>query len=147
MLDSNKEAFRHLRKGDRDLRGNFNFLKFYVISHYPDFIRRFGAVCGVDTEYSEVGHKTHIKEFYRRTNKRSDYMNQIFNHDIRAYNMLTIAAMILRAKTSRVSNGAGSIDAQATSTSQILPLTKLKASNLCPSKTDQETCKKMGKNP
>jgi len=75
MLDLNKEAFRHLRKGERDPRGNFNFPKFYVISYYPDFIRRFSVACGVDTEHSEAGYKIYIKEFYPRTNKYSDYIN------------------------------------------------------------------------
>ena len=75
ILDLNKEAFRHLRKGERDLQGNFNFLKFHVISYYPDFIRRFSVACSVNTEHLEAGYKIHIKEFYPYTNKHSDYMN------------------------------------------------------------------------
>jgi len=51
----------------------FNFPKFYVIIHYLNFIRLYGAVNNFDIKYSETIYKYFIKEYYFKTNKRFIY--------------------------------------------------------------------------
>jgi hypothetical protein len=147
IIDLKKEAFRCIRQGDKESRGHFNFPKFHIISHYPEFIRRFGAACGVDTQHSEAGHRYHLKDFYTRTNKHKDYMNQIFKHNIRAHHMRAMGAMILAAKATRTSNGSGGIDTQVTSLSQQIELRKLGNNKPAQSKTCRQECHENGKNP
>jgi hypothetical protein len=63
-INKTKEAFCtiYYRKG-KD-KGYFNFLKFYIILYYTNFIRHFSSTNSVDTSYSEVGYKYYLKVFY-----------------------------------------------------------------------------------
>jgi hypothetical protein len=70
-INKMKVAFRALHPLDKSTNeGYFNFPKFHVMTHYTLFIQDFGVADNFDIEYSKVGHKYHIKDFYRRTNKQ-----------------------------------------------------------------------------
>jgi hypothetical protein len=63
-INKTKEAFCtiYYRKG-KD-KGHFNFPKFYIMSHYANFIRHFSSTNSIDTSHSEAGHKYYLKAFY-----------------------------------------------------------------------------------
>ena len=70
-IDKTKAVFKQFRPVDKATdEGHFNFPKFHAMTHYTSSIREYGAADNCDTEYSEAGHKYHVKAFYGRTNKR-----------------------------------------------------------------------------
>ena len=78
----------------------FNFPKFHVVTHYMDYIRRFGTLDGVDTAHGESAHPIIVKEPYKRTNKRKDFEDQIIRHDARRLAMSSIENTYLVQNTS-----------------------------------------------
>lgn len=74
--------------GHHRLDGHFNFPKWHVQCHYPEYIRQYGAADNFDTEHSEANHKFHVKDFYDRTNKRETYLEQLIGHSIRRLNAI-----------------------------------------------------------
>lgn len=89
-LDVLKEAFRPFTKS----QNGFNIPKFHAISHYPMMIEKFGSADGYDTAMFEAAHSYLIKDWYKRTNKRNGYEQQIFDHNIRAVNVLAMQDLI-----------------------------------------------------
>jgi hypothetical protein len=122
-IDKTKEAFRAVRCGEGEDEGHFNFPKFHMMSHYANFIRRFGSTDGIDTSHSEAGHKYHLKAFYSRTNKGETYLDQIFAHNIQRQNELAISSLLLYESTAAASQGKGSIQVYGTRTSREVDLT------------------------
>ncbi len=55
--------------------GHFNFLKFYVMTHYTLCIQDFGTTDNFDIEHSEARYKYHVKDFYGRINKWQGFEN------------------------------------------------------------------------
>jgi hypothetical protein len=123
-IDKTKEAFRSVRAGENGGDGHFNFPKFHAMSHYVEYIRRFGSADGTDTSHSEAGHKYHLKAFYSRTNKGEEYMNQIFAHTIRRQNELSMSNMIFSKHTASTSQGNDRIETYGTKASQVIDLSK-----------------------
>ena len=66
---------------------HWNYPKFHSISHYPDFIRRWGAPDGYNSDVMEAAHKYLLKSFYDRTNKGKRYQDQIAKHNTIATNI------------------------------------------------------------
>lgn len=95
-MDKLKEIFRGFRPVDKDTnQGHFNFPKFHVITHYPEFIRRFGGADGSDTSHPEAAHKYLLKAFYGRTNKREGFLTQILHHNTRRTRMQAMEDVLL----------------------------------------------------
>ncbi len=70
-INSFKNEFKHLRSSDKNTQNDhFNFLKFHVMSHYAEFIRKYETVDEYDTSYDEIKHKYMFKKYYERINKR-----------------------------------------------------------------------------
>jgi hypothetical protein len=85
-----KKVFRQSRSIEQNIEeDHFNFLKFHVISHYSNFIRKFEASNEYDTFHDEARHKYMIKEFYHRTNKRETFQAQLIEHNNRRLSILT----------------------------------------------------------
>ncbi len=74
---------------------NFNYFKFYVISHYMNFIWRYEDADDFDTFYMKIAHKFLIKDYYDLTNKRENFQMQILHHNTWWINMLTMKDIIL----------------------------------------------------
>ena len=73
-INKMKVAFRALHPLNKSTNeGHFNFLKFHTMTHYTLFIQDFGVADNYNTEHSKVGHKYHMKDFYRRMNKKQGY--------------------------------------------------------------------------
>ncbi len=85
-----KEVFKQFRHDE-----NFNYLKFHVISHYMNFIRRYEDADDFDTSYMKIAHKFLIKDYYNLTNKRENFQMQILHHNTRWINMLIMRDIIL----------------------------------------------------
>ncbi len=85
-----KEVFKQFQHDE-----NFNYLKFHVISHYMNFIRRYEDADDFDTSYMKIAHKFLIKDYYDLTNKRENFQMQILHHNTRWVNMLTMKDIIL----------------------------------------------------
>jgi hypothetical protein len=93
-IDLLKGAFARYRpKSDKE--AHWNTPKFHMLSHYAEFIRRFGAPNGFDTEHLEAPHKFLLKQFYDRTNKNDEYLIQIAEHNTRANNLKAMAHRVL----------------------------------------------------
>ncbi|KAN0083692.1 hypothetical protein V8E54_002780, partial [Elaphomyces granulatus] len=87
---------------DKDESGHFNFPKFHAITHYPEFIRMFGTMDGVDTSQMEAAHKWIVKEHFSRTNKHADFQEQIIRHSTRQSNAMAMEELILHGQTKPV---------------------------------------------
>jgi hypothetical protein len=86
-MDKTKNVFLPFRPSEQR-EAHFNIPKLHGITHYPESIQRLGAIRQSDTEYGEQAHKKQ-KEFYRRTNKRDNYEEQMLR-----YNTVYLDAMV-----------------------------------------------------
>jgi hypothetical protein len=112
-IDKMKVAFRALRPVDKSTdEGHFNFPKFYAITYYTSFIWDFGAADNYDTEHSEAGHKYHVKDFYRRTNKKRGYQGQICLHNTQQMNILAMEDVLFHDQSRHSTQGNNQIKAQ-----------------------------------
>jgi hypothetical protein len=68
-INALKWAFKHYLSAEF----NFNYSKWYVISYWIDFIRRFNSADNFDFIYFEAAYIYYVKVFYKLTNKRDDY--------------------------------------------------------------------------
>lgn len=73
---------------------HFNIPKLHALTHYVDFIRRYGSAQNFDTCYGEAAHKFLLKDFFPRTNKSQKFDRQILDHNIRRVNMLAMADLL-----------------------------------------------------
>ena len=96
-MDKTKEAFLPYRPDDKN-PPNFNIPKLHAISHYPEMIRVFGALMGTTTEHGERAHIPQ-KNFYRRTNKREGYEEQMIYLNTELTNTMVMQEMELWENT------------------------------------------------
>ncbi len=68
--------------------GHFNFLKWHVISHYPEWIKRYGSAMGFTTGIGEAMHITWIKDSFKRTNMRKGYEKQILDYNVKKFSQI-----------------------------------------------------------
>ena len=75
IIDMTKGVFHEQWVKDAQGDAHFNYPKFYVISHYLDFIWKWGVLDGFDSgSMTEVPYKYLLKFFYVRTNKDDTYL-------------------------------------------------------------------------
>ena len=67
-----KKIFREFRKEKRDLINYFNFLKYYILSHWILHIKKYETSIKYNNFAKETMHKE-VKSQYDRTNKHSNY--------------------------------------------------------------------------
>ena len=96
-MDKTKDVFLPFRPSKAGLP-HFNIPKLHAITHYPESIQRLGAIGGTDTEYSEQAHKLQ-KAFYRRTNKRNNYEEQMLRYNTMHLNTMLRNELELWAST------------------------------------------------
>ena len=69
------------------------------MTHYSENIRNFNNVVEMNSSYDENAYKFIIKKFYDRINRNFNFFNeQIFMHNIRRYNILTMNDILLYVK-------------------------------------------------
>src|SRR5277367_6246025 len=125
-IDRMKVAFKALRPVDKSTdEGHFNFPKFHIMTHYTSFIRDFGAADNFDTEHSEAGHKYQVKEFYKRTNKRQGYEDQICLHITRRTKMLAMEDALFHDQSRHTTQGNDQIRAQVSVPAREQNLTRI----------------------
>ena len=134
-----KAAVSHYRPD-----GHFNFPKWHAQSHYPDFIRRYGAADNFDTEHGEANHKFHVKDFYDRTNKRETYLEQLVGHSIRRLNAIATEDIRLFRESNPVTTKCKEPQATVTLPTRSLGL---KALPNVPKADEYITMKRFGLNP
>ena len=99
-IDKLKRVFKESRPQAKDTEErHFNIPKLHAMTHYIDFIKKYGSATGFDTCYGEAAHKYLMKEFFPRTNKGETFQQQILLHNTRRHNMVAMADMILYRKT------------------------------------------------
>ena len=99
-IDLLKEVFRPHRPLDKATgKGHFNFPKFHSISHIPEMIRSFGPPDGLTTQVGEKAHVEFFKNYYARTNKHDDYIEQIMRHDVAHVKMITMRDLVMHQDT------------------------------------------------
>ncbi len=83
-INQTKAVFRDGRRTDTMIRasksGHFNFSKWHVMSHYPEWIKYYRSATGFTTGIGEAMHITWIKNFFQQTNMRKSYEKQILDH-------------------------------------------------------------------
>jgi len=83
-----KEVFRSIRSIDPIIKEAYcNFPKFHVMVYYPDFVRFYGCLDGTDLEIPEMVYRYIVKQSYDRTNKKDDFLDQIFLYNIYRVNI------------------------------------------------------------
>jgi hypothetical protein len=82
------------------------------MTHYSSCIQEYGAADNFDTEHSEAAHKYHVKAFYRRTNKRQGYENQICLYNTRHINILVMTNVLFHRKSRYTTQSGNNIEAQ-----------------------------------
>ena len=91
---------------------HFNFPKFHTMTHYTSCIQEYKAADNFDTEHSKAAHKYHVKAFYRKTNKRKSYEDQICLHNTRRINMLVMTNVLFHRKSRYTTQSGNDIEAQ-----------------------------------
>jgi Plavaka transposase len=119
QMDKLKWAFRKYRHD-----GHFNFPKFHVITHYPEFIRMYRTTEGVDTSNTEAAHKYLIKEHFSRTNKHDDFQEQIIRHLTRRTNAIAMEELVLYSHTAPRTNTDDQLESKVTQPSRPLNLVR-----------------------
>ncbi len=86
-----KSVFRETRQfAQENENEHFNFLKFHVMSHYSDFIRKYDTIDDYDISHDEIKHKYMIKQYYDRINKRKTFQKQLIQHNKRRMKILVM---------------------------------------------------------
>ena len=77
QINQTKGTFKDARQTDAMIRavkaGHFNFPKWHVMSHYPDWIKLYRSATGFTTGIEEAIHITWIKDFIKQINIRKGY--------------------------------------------------------------------------
>jgi hypothetical protein len=95
-INAFKHEFRDLRSQNKNIEeDHFNFLKFHVMSHYSEFIRKYETIDEYDTFHDEIKHKYMLKKYYEKINKRDTFQEQLFWHNKRRVNVLTLKNIFL----------------------------------------------------
>ena len=55
--------------------------------YYFDFVRLYGCLDDTDLEIAEMVYRYIVKQLYDRTNKKNDFLDQIFLHNIYKINI------------------------------------------------------------
>jgi len=93
-IDLTKGVFDEQRPKDKNGDSKWDYPKLHALSHYADFIRRWGALDGYNTDMMEAAHKFLLKAFYGMTNKGHLYQNQIARHNTRYTNLWAMSSVL-----------------------------------------------------
>ena len=97
-LDKTKIAFEnHCPINVKLIQPTFNYLKFYAMTNFVQYIRNYNSTINYDTAHNEVAYKYFLKTFYGRINKK-EYELQILEYNIRHTNVIAMQDVILIAK-------------------------------------------------
>ena len=108
-LDRLKTVFAKYRPqnttddADNKDEGLFNIPKLNVMTHYVAFIRLHGSAQGFDTSSPESAHRTHLKDFFPRTNGNEGWETQMLAHNVRWHRMMAMNDIQTRLKTKETS--------------------------------------------
>ena len=70
-LENTKIVFKHHRPIDSKLyQPTFNYPKFYVISHFVQYIWDYSSAVNYNTAHSKLAHKYFLQVFYNKINKK-----------------------------------------------------------------------------
>lgn len=121
-MNQTKEAFRRYR-GKKDEGGiwcedgHFNFPKFHAIVHYTDQIQWLGNATDLETGHFEYDHRRFIKDFFKNTNKRKGWEDQVMAHYRRWLNMaaeMDISGLTRKKNAAEVRAGKEELPNEAT---------------------------------
>lgn len=97
-LEKTKMAFEQYRPINSKLcQPTFNYFKFHAISHFVQYIWNYGNTVNYNIAHSKAVHKYLLKVIYNKTNKKK-YNSQIWQHNIRHTNIITIKDVIILEK-------------------------------------------------
>ncbi|SRR6266498_1969952 len=69
QIHETKKLFRNTQISAKNPEGDFNILKFYIFTHYIEFIRLYGSAVNMIINIDETAYKILLKAYYDRTNK------------------------------------------------------------------------------
>ena len=98
-LEKTKIAFEQYWPIDSKLcQPTFNYPKFYVISHFVQYIWDYNSAVNYDTAHSKAVYKYPLKVFYHKINKKK-YKSQIWQYNVRHTNIIAMKEIIILEKT------------------------------------------------
>ena len=80
---------------------HFNFFKMHIFQHYFAYIKEYDNLVNYSIDKNENIHKK-IKLNYDKTNKYDDYQKQLFRHNTRKINMMTMSDLLLYENTKNI---------------------------------------------
>ncbi len=91
-INQTKRTFRDARQTGAMIRegknGYFKFPKWHIMSHYPEWIKRYRNAMGFSTGIREVMYITWIKDFFKQTNMRKGYEKQILDYNVEKFSLM-----------------------------------------------------------
>ena len=125
QIDMLKHQFARFRPTTKDGNHHFNIPKLHALTHYREYIERFGATDNTDSEHSEAAHKYCIKRFFNRTNKRATFEEQLVGHNLRREKILAMEDRRFYANTTCSRIVEANMQAQSTRIARAFSLSKL----------------------
>lgn len=127
-IDQTKGAFRDTRRTNTMVRagksGHFNFLKWYIISYYLEWIKRYGSITGFTTGIGEAIHIIWIEDFFKRTNMRKGYEKQILDHNVEKFSLIVRDDIVMFSSTKTFTEADKNATLQVNSVSGAKKITK-----------------------
>lgn len=91
-IHQTKRVLKNVRQIDTMIRagksGHFNFLKGYIMSHYPKQIKYYRSATIFTTDIWEAMHITWIKDFFKQTNMKKSYKKQILDQNVKKFSLM-----------------------------------------------------------
>ena len=92
QINQTKAAFKDVPRTDTMIQegksGYFDFPKWHIMSHYPEWNKHYGNATGFITGIGEAMHITWIKNFFKQTNMRKSYEKQILDHKVEKFSLM-----------------------------------------------------------
>ena len=96
-----KFRFKQKTNQKKYKKNYFNFFKMYVFQYYFAHIKKYDNFVNYSINKNENIHKE-IKSNYDKTNKHDDYQKQLFQHNTRKINMMTMNDLLLYKNTKNI---------------------------------------------
>ena len=78
---------------------HFNFPKWHIMSHYPDWKKFYGSATGFTTGIEDSMYITWIKDFFKWTNMSKGYEKHILDYNVEKFSLVVRANLHMFAST------------------------------------------------
>lgn len=101
-IDNTKIAFKYYQPINFQLYSPiFNYLKFYINSHFIQYIQNYSSIVHNNIVYKKVAHKYFLKVLDNKIDKK-EYNLQIWQHNVYYINIITMKNLIILEKVKKI---------------------------------------------